>query len=184
MSGPGDGRRKAERRREREPIGRRKRSYARQAARMMASTNRISKTRPNCVSFTTVDSTSVVTASLNGRPLIAAASSSSQIAADAAVMARPIHATRRICVRTAVRHGFGRLQSGVSHHGPEQEGSGCQRRGSEMHRANGDQWVDHTVPGHAIGLPALLPDLKGEAALGRVGVDRQHLPSNPVGSRG
>ncbi len=51
------------------------RSKAKQAASQIASTRRIFDTSPNCVSFSTVDSTSHVMASRNGSPLIDAACS-------------------------------------------------------------------------------------------------------------
>jgi hypothetical protein len=54
------------------------------------------------------------------------------------------------------RQGFSRTQSGLGHHRLEQDGPGCHRRGSKMYRANYNQWVDHTIPGHAIGSPSAI----------------------------
>jgi hypothetical protein len=65
---------------------------ARQAARTIARAKRISATIPNWVWLNTVDSTSGVMASANGKPLIETACSNSQIAPDNSVIARPIQA--------------------------------------------------------------------------------------------
>ena len=55
---------------------------------------------------------------------------------DTTAMARPIQATRRICVRNGLARGLLRTQSRLRHHGPENQGSGRHRRGSEVYRAN------------------------------------------------
>src|SRR6266850_1369107 len=80
--------------------------FARQPAMITASTRRISETRPNCVSFTTVDNTSDVMDSPNERPHMDTATKSSQIMPDAADMARLVQATRRVCMRTAMAAGL------------------------------------------------------------------------------
>ena len=105
---------------------------------------------------------------------------------DAVTTARPIHATRRVCVRTIAAHDWRRAQSA----GPATTARNIRIPAviavtAKCAARTDNQWtVDSRFRTRPLRLPcSLLADLEREVAVGRVGVHRQNMPGDMVRSR-
>ena len=120
-----------------------------------------------------------------GRSLIDAATRTNQANPDAAVSTRLIHANQANGGRTVRRRARSRLRKGWfgDEDNKEHDTRHHQRR-CEMDRTNVDQRVIQSVLlARAFrGRCLSAADTEGEASLRRVGVNREHVPMDAIGS--